>query len=109
MLSSVFRNFLSNAIKFTPNGGEVSIRLTLKNKHAHFVVTDTGVGMEKSKIEKLFTLDGNISTPGTNQESGTGLGLLLCKEYLEKHGSMIHISSELGKGTQISFKLPLAE
>lgn len=109
MLSSVFRNFLSNAIKFTPNGGEVSIRLTLKNKHAHFVVSDTGVGMEKSKIEKLFTLDSNISTPGTNQESGTGLGLLLCKEYLEKHGSMIHISSEVGKGTQISFELPIAE
>jgi signal transduction histidine kinase len=64
--------------------------------------------MDKAKLEKLFNLESNVTTYGTNHESGTGLGLLLCKEYLEKHGAQIQIESEVGKGTQISFALTLA-
>lgn len=109
MLSSVFRNLISNAIKFTPNGGEVSINISFGPQKVNFTVSDTGVGMDKAKLEKLFKIETNVSTLGTNQESGTGLGLLLCKEYLEKHGTQLKINSTPGHGTQIIFELTLAK
>jgi PAS domain S-box-containing protein len=110
MLSGVFRNLISNALKFTQNGGEVKldVNVSIEAGKAFFTVSDTGVGMDKAKLEKLFNLESNVTTYGTNHESGTGLGLLLCKEYLEKHGAQIQIESEVGKGTQISFALTLA-
>lgn len=109
MLSAVFRNLISNSIKFTAEGGEVRVMCKYIGNKVRFTISDTGVGMNKAKLEKLFILDANISTLGTNQESGTGLGLLLCKEYLEKHGSEINVSSVEGTGTQISFDLEMAK
>ena len=95
------------AIKFSNEGDEIEIGIS--NSDAHFVevyVKDYGVGIDAENIPKLFNLDSNYSTLGTNKEKGTGLGLILCKEFVEKHGGRIWIESELGKGSIFRFTLP---
>ncbi len=113
MLSTVLRNLISNAIKFTPKGGSVIISAcelidtrNYGNKVLEISVKDTGVGIEKERIEHLFKMEGNYSTKGTGGELGTGLGLILCKEFIEKHGGKIWVESELGKGSNFKFTIP---
>jgi len=108
MLQSVLRNLISNAIKFTGNKGSVSVSAK-KSKQDRFIeisISDTGVGIPEDIIDDLFRIDKNRSRPGTEKEKGTGLGLILCKEFVEKQGGQIWIESEVGKGSQFIFTLP---
>ncbi len=107
MISTIIRNLLSNALKFTPKKGEISITVVPKGDQIEISVTDTGVGIAKKVIEKLFKIKSEISTRGTENEKGTGLGLLLCKEFVEKHGGKIAVESELEKGSRFFFSIPL--
>jgi signal transduction histidine kinase len=104
MIRSVFRNLLTNALKFTPTGG--TITLGLKNISGKLIisVSDTGVGIAQSHQARIFTLE-SVTTLGTQQEAGTGLGLVLCKEFVEKNGGRIWFESEEGKGTIFYFSL----
>ncbi len=103
----MIRNLISNSIKFTGNGGEITIWAYLKNDKIDIYITDTGVGMSKEGIEQLFQVDNSISTKGTNQESGTGLGLIICKEFIEKNFGSIAVESELNVGTTFIITLPI--
>lgn len=107
MVKTVIRNLISNAIKFTDNGGEVTISLKESNGMAEVEVKDTGVGIEDEDMKKLFRIDVNHSTIGTAKEKGTGLGLILCKEFVEKNGGKIWVKSRLGEGSRFGFSLPL--
>jgi PAS domain S-box-containing protein len=111
MINTVLRNLLSNAIKFTPNGGKIEIGIIkssddLMTSDDCIYVKDEGIGMSQDTIQKLFKIDENISTLGTNNEKGTGLGLILCKEFVEKHGGRIWVESEECKGSTFYFSLP---
>lgn len=107
MIKTVIRNLLSNAIKFTETSGSIELSTSTTQKEIIFSVTDTGIGISKEDIEKLFDISSNFTMPGTNNEKGTGLGLSLCKEFVEKHGGSISVKSQLGKGSEFSFTLPL--
>ncbi|MEN8121816.1 MAG: ATP-binding protein [Bacteroidota bacterium] len=108
MIATVFRNLLSNAIKFTNNNGSVTIS-SKKQTNSNFLeisIKDTGVGIPKDKIQDLFRIDKDISTQGTEKETGTGLGLTLCKEFIENHKGEIWVESEIEKGTIFYFTIP---
>lgn len=106
MLASIIRNLVSNAIKFTPVGGKTSLLARpAEENEIEIRVTDTGIGIPAEMIENLFLLNGLTSRKGTEGEPSTGLGLLLCKEFIEKHGSFIRVESEVGKGSTFSFIL----
>ena len=106
MVNLVLRNLVSNAIKFTNRGGTVYITSKKQGKFVEIAITDTGVGISKEKIDKLFRIDENYTTRGTENEKGTGLGLILCKEFVEKNKGKIWIESKLGEGTSVKFTLP---
>lgn len=106
MISTVFRNLISNAIKFTKPNGEIIISVEKKQNEFIFSVADTGIGIPQNSIERLFRIDQSFSTNGTNNEKGTGLGLILCKEFIEKHGGKIWVESEEGKGSCFYFTFP---
>ncbi len=106
MFTTVMRNLISNAIKFTPENGKIDITAIEKETEVQINVSDTGLGVSKESKEKLFRIDVNHSTPGTNQEQGTGLGLILCKEFIEKNKGKIWVESVLGGGSIFSFTLP---
>ena len=109
MIRSLLQNLISNAIKFTHKGGSINIScIKINDEKVVVKVEDTGVGISKDNISKLFRIDENTSSPGTNKEKGTGLGLLLCREIVEMHGSTINVTSEIGKGTCFSFALKLS-
>lgn len=108
MLNSLLQNIGSNAIKFTPAGGCVTIKAAENDKFARISIIDTGVGIAPENLEKLFRIDLQFSTPGTNDEEGTGLGLSICKEMVEKHNGSIWVESEEGKGSSFIFTIPLA-
>lgn len=110
MVNSVIRNITSNAIKFTPENGSVKINaVILQDKMAEICISDTGVGLKQQDIDKLFRVEIQYSTKGTGGESGTGLGLLLCKEFVEKNGGSIRVESEPEKGSRFIFTLPLSD
>lgn len=111
MLSTVIRNLVSNAIKFTGKNGkiEISSSLITTDKKQQFVeisVKDNGVGISKEIQSKLFDIGEDTSTKGTENEEGTGLGLILCKEFVEKHGGKIWVESEIGEGSILYFTIP---
>lgn len=106
MLSTIFRNLISNSIKFTKEGGSVKITFKEREDFTQISVSDTGVGMGKEKIDSLFKIDQKISTKGTANEEGTGLGLLLCKEMIEKQNGTIWAESQPGTGTTFYLTLP---
>jgi signal transduction histidine kinase len=107
MISTVIRNLLTNAVKFTPTKGLIIIKLKTYPNFVEIEVVDNGVGIPPENLNKLFKTIEHFTTHGTNSEKGSGLGLLLCKEFVEQNGGTIQVSSELGKGTTFSFKLPL--
>lgn len=107
MINIVLRNLISNAIKYTHINGFISISSELKSHELVVAIKDNGVGIAKEKIDQLFKIDGVYSTPGTQKEQGTGLGLILCKEFLEKNKGSIWIESTVGIGTTFYFSLPL--
>ena len=106
MISTILRNLISNALKFTNPGGKIIISAERKPDEILFSVADNGVGMKKDALGKMFRIDVGSSTKGTNNESGTGLGLILCKEFVEKHGGKIWAESEYGKGSTFFFSIP---
>lgn len=109
LLTIVVRNLVSNAIKFTREGGSVQIDGKVNEDNNYYLVSvkDNGVGIPPEKLSKIFKIESSGSTRGTHNETGTGLGLLLCKEYVEKHGGRIWVESELDIGTTFYFTIPL--
>jgi signal transduction histidine kinase len=105
MISLVIRNLLSNAIKFTPVNGNVEIGIIEKVSLVELYIKDTGVGMEPQVMKQLFE-NKYYSTQGTANETGTGLGLMLCNDFITKNGGNIQVKSEMGKGSVFSFVLP---
>jgi signal transduction histidine kinase len=106
MLLTVLRNLTSNAMKFTEPGGSVKIRATSPNDEIRISVRDSGIGMSSEDIQKLFKIDTHHSTIGTNEEKGSGLGLVLCKEFIEKHNGRIWVESQPGAGSEFIFTIP---
>jgi signal transduction histidine kinase len=106
MMSTILRNIVSNALKFTHKGGKVEIIITQADKEVIISVKDTGVGMIKAVMDRLFHIDSSYSTPDLNGNKGTGLGLVLCKEFAEKHNGSICLESEPGVGTTFHVSIP---
>jgi len=106
MLNTILRNLISNAIKFTYENGLIVVKASVVKPNAEISVCDNGVGISEENRNKLFQFETNISTQGTSSESGTGLGLILCKEFVEKHGGKIWVESEKNKGSEFKFTLP---
>jgi PAS domain S-box-containing protein len=106
MLKTILRNLISNGIKFTSTYGVVEINAVEDNGQVEVTVKDTGKGMNKEILDKLFKIEIVYSTRGTKEEAGTGMGLILCKEFVEKHGGKIWAESELAKGSEFKFTLP---
>ena len=108
VLNLVLRNLLNNAIKYTGQNGEIMVILQRENTNLKISVKDTGVGMEANQVNRLFEKEYHGSTPGTLNEKGTGLGLKLCKEFIEQQSGTIGVESEIGKGSSFTFTVPLA-
>ena len=108
MMTSIIRNLVSNAVKFTQRNGRVEILSSEDSNHfVEIIVRDNGVGMDKNTVNQLFRINSVIPTPGTEGESSTGLGLIICGEYISKHQGKIWIESEVEKGTSVHFTLPV--
>lgn len=107
MINLVIRNLISNAIKFTNDGGTISVRSTIDNAQLKIEVADTGVGISEGAVQNLFTKSANPTTLGTANEKGTGLGLILCKEFVEKNGGSISVSSQQQVGSVFTLVFPI--
>lgn len=108
MFSTILRNLISNAIKFTKSEGQIVVSASRQKNATLFIVADNGVGIKKEMLHKLFKIEESFCTNGTQNEKGTGLGLLLCKEFVEKHGGKIWVESTQGKGSKFSFTIPMS-
>jgi len=106
MINTVIRNLVSNAIKFTFENGSINISVIDKDDMLEIAIKDNGIGIAPENLNKLFRIDSKYSTSGTNEERGTGLGLILCKEFVEKQGGKIWVESVLEKGSTFRFTLP---
>ncbi len=107
MVTTVLRNLIANAVKFTPRGGQIMLTSRKSKGFLQVDVRDTGVGIRADQMEKLFRIDAQYKTPGTENEKGSGLGLILCREFVEKNGGKIWAESMEGKGSIFSFTLPV--
>jgi signal transduction histidine kinase len=107
MLKTILRNLVSNAIKFTDKNGTININAKENSGNATISVSDNGTGIKPDVLTKLFDISQVLTTTGTAEEKGTGLGLLLCKGFVEKHGGKIWVESEVGKGSDFKFTLPI--
>ncbi|SMP59050.1 PAS domain S-box-containing protein [Desulfonatronum zhilinae] len=105
MIKTVIRNILFNAVKFTRRGGEIAVSFKQEGPTATVAIQDTGVGMNEQVLSSIFTIEKKRQL-GTEGEKGTGLGLILCKQFIEQHGGQIWVESEPGKGTTVFFTLP---
>ena len=106
MIATVLRNLITNAIKFTHENGIIDINAEIQGKMVLIKIRDSGVGMGQEKIDNLFRVDVKTSTQGTNEEKGSGLGLILCKDFVEKNGGYLKVKSEIGKGSTFTFSVP---
>jgi len=106
MINTVIRNLITNALKFTEKDGKVMVYVAHENNFVIVTVEDTGIGIRAEKIPVLFRIDVNSSTPGTEKEKGTGLGLILCKEFIEMNGGKIWVESQPKVGSKFIFSLP---
>ncbi|MDP6565856.1 MAG: ATP-binding protein [Alphaproteobacteria bacterium] len=109
MVDTIFRNLISNALKFTPEGGQVSLVCGRDGDWVEVGVSDTGVGIPPDRLAALFDLGQTASTSGTSGEVGTGLGLHFCRELVSRHGGDLRVESTPGQRTVFSFTLPVAE
>ncbi|MDP4174823.1 MAG: ATP-binding protein [Bacteroidota bacterium] len=107
MIRSVLSNFISNAIKFTPNGGKIQVSSSMLPDYVEIRVADTGIGIDSESFSKLFRINHHFTTLGTSKEKGTGLGLIICKEFVEMNKGKIFAESTPGKGSTFGFTLPL--
>jgi signal transduction histidine kinase len=107
MTNTVVRNLLSNALKYTQSGGKIELSTKVNSGKVYISIADNGVGISPENIKKLFRVDTLHTTYGTSDEKGSGLGLLLCKEFVEKQGGEISLESKEGEGTVFTFSLPL--
>ena len=107
MMSSVIRNLVSNALKFTNEQGEIKVGTVLKEETVLFIVEDNGVGMKQEEVDNFLDFQTQISKTGTFGETGTGLGLLLCQEFIARHKGRIDVKTKLGEGTTFTVTLPL--
>ena len=108
LVDTVIRNVISNAIKYTPEEGSIKIKSEIKNDVVEVCVSDTGIGISKENQQKLFNPQREYTTLGLYQEKGSGLGLLLCKDFIEMNGGSIWLESAEGEGTSIYITMPLA-
>ena len=108
MLKTILRNLISNAIKYTTQG-EVTLKTEINASKCIISIRDEGIGIPKSQFDELFSLKESKSTPGTEGEKGTGLGLILCKEFVEINKGEIFVESTVNEGSVFSFTLPLYE
>ena len=106
MMNTVIRNLLSNAVKFTPTGGKVNLSCKENGENLIITVSDTGVGISKEDIDKIFRYDVQFTKPGTSEEKGTGLGLLLCKEFIDLNKGKLEIDSKIGEGSEFKVIIP---
>lgn len=109
MLNTVLRNLMSNAVKYTYKNGKILVSASQGQKEIVISVKDSGIGIQKSKVDTLFRIDNSISLPGTEKEQGTGLGLKLCKEFSERMGGRIWVESEVGHGSEFKFTIPVQD
>lgn len=109
MVQLIFQNLISNSLKFTESGGKVNVKSNIDEKMVNLLVIDNGIGISSEHVKNLFKVGEQVTTLGTAQEKGTGLGLILCKELLDKNGGTISVTSQLGKGTEFLVKFPLAQ
>jgi signal transduction histidine kinase len=107
MLDAILRNLIGNALKYTTRGGKVQVIAQKTDGFVMIKITDNGVGIRSDLKDTLFRIDANNSSPGTNNEIGTGLGLILVKEFVEKHGGQIGVDSIVGEGSTFYFTIPL--
>lgn len=107
MLYTILRNLIANAIKFTNKDGKIYIWALQKDDEVEVTVSDNGIGISEKMKDKLFKVSEKVTTAGTENENGTGLGLILCKEFVEKHKGKIWVESTQGKGSDFKFSLPL--
>lgn len=107
MINTILRNLLTNALKFTNRNGEIHISIAESKGMCMLKVKDSGIGISAEKVKNLFNIDTSHKTKGTDQEPGTGLGLILCRELVEKHGGRIEVDSELGKGSEFRILIPV--
>jgi len=107
MIKTVLRNLITNAIKFTPEEGKITLQDSANDRSMIIEVRDTGMGIQEDLLPNMFSIDRNYSSPGTKNEEGTGLGLILCKEFIEKNGGEIWVESKFGEGSTFSFTLPI--
>lgn len=106
MFQTVIRKLVSNAIKFTPGGGNIKISAQrISRKGTEISISDTGIGMDKSMLDSLFMINARINRVGTEGEPSSGLGLILCKDFIEKHNGKIRVNSEINRGTTFYFTL----
>jgi signal transduction histidine kinase len=105
-LSLILRNLINNAIKYTKAGDKVLVKATQNNGKTKILIEDTGLGMDHETVEKLFSLERTVSEVGTSGERGTGLGLVLCKQYIERNHGSVEVHSEKSKGTRFIVTLP---
>lgn len=109
MIKTILRNLVSNALKFTDRGGAIEIFAESFENYVQITIRDTGIGIEPKAANNLFKIDEYISTEGTENETGTGLGLILCKEFVDKHNGNIWVESKLGFGSKFNFTLPRSD
>lgn len=109
MVNTIIRNLLGNALKYTFENGEIHLNAKKENTHVVIEVKDNGIGMEPSAADKLFRIDQSVSSPGTKGEKGTGLGLILCRDFVQANNGTISVSSEKGKGSSFTVILPAGE
>lgn len=106
---TTLRNLFTNAIKFSHPDGKITLSTLVNKNFIEISITDSGIGIDSENLISIFKFDSNYSGRGTWNETGTGLGLNLCKEFVEKQGGKIWAESELGKGSKFTFTLPLAK
>jgi len=106
MIETVLRNLINNAIKFTPEGGQIEVSAKRENGQVLVSVSDSGIGITEEDTKNLFRIDSKVKRKGTNNEDGSGLGLILCREFVDKHDGKIWVESTLGKGSAFIFSIP---
>jgi signal transduction histidine kinase len=109
MLSTVLRNLISNSVKFTFPGGNITVEIHEKGDSAEIVIRDDGIGISEGDLQNLFKIDKHISTIGTFGETGSGLGLILCKLFIERNNGQLLVTSERQAGTEFRIILPVSE